>query len=105
MISMQMRADVAGFVGDALFAVEGLGQDAGRTGLADTPGAGEQEGVGHPAGVDGILQGAADMFLSGQLRKDWGRYFLARTSYDVPLDKGLNLAGHCVPPHGRLLAG
>jgi len=33
---------------------------------------------------------------------DWGRYFLARTSYDVPLDKGLNLAGHLVPPHGRM---
>jgi hypothetical protein len=35
------RTDVAGLMGNALFAVEGLGQDAGRTGLADTPGAGE----------------------------------------------------------------
>ena len=60
---------------NAQFAVERLGQDAGRTGLADAPGAGEQIGVRHPAGLDGILQGAADVFLSGQLRKGLGAVF------------------------------
>src|SRR5450631_1511109 len=33
---------------------------------------------------------------------DWGRYFLARTSYDVPLDKELNLAGHLCPRMGSV---
>jgi hypothetical protein len=54
---------------NTLFAVEGFCQDAGRAGLADSPGAGKQKGVRHPAGINGILQGAADMFLPGQLRK------------------------------------
>ena len=48
-------------------AVEGLGQDAGRRGLAGAPGAAEQVGVGHPAVADGVAQGEHDVVLAAYL--------------------------------------
>jgi len=62
-------------MGDPLLAVEGLGQDAGRAGLADPAGTGEEKGVRHPAGIDSVLQGAADMLLAGQFGKGLGTIF------------------------------
>ena len=49
------------------YAVEGLGQNAGRRGLADAAGAGEQVGVPDAVAGDGPLQGLGDVLLADQL--------------------------------------
>jgi hypothetical protein len=54
---------------DAALAVERLGQYAGSAGLAHPSCARKQKGVSDTPGIDGVLQGAADMLLAGQLRK------------------------------------
>jgi hypothetical protein len=56
-------ADAAGLGGDALVAVEGLGQDAGDGGLAHAAGAGEQVGVVQAVVVQGVHQGAQHVLL------------------------------------------
>ena len=63
------RARIAWFVVNSTLAVKCPGKNTGRTGLADTPGAGEQESVSYPTGVNSVLQGAADMFLPCQFRE------------------------------------
>jgi len=68
-------ADIAGFVSNPPFAIEGFGQDAGHTGLTHSAGTAEQKGVGHAAGIYGVLQGATDVILSGQISKGLGAVF------------------------------
>ena len=48
-------------------AVEGLGQDPGRRGLAGPPGPAEQVGVGHPAVADRVAEGEDDVVLAPHL--------------------------------------
>ena len=60
------RAFTAGMGAHALFAVQGLGQDAGDGGLAHAPGAGEQVGVVKPLVVECVAQRAHDRVLSDQ---------------------------------------
>ncbi len=50
-------------------AVEGLGQDAGRTGLARAPGPGKEVGVRDAPIAQGIAQGLGHMFLADNLVK------------------------------------
>ena len=71
-ISVQEGHSLQGWWREALFAVEGLGQDAGGGGLADSAGAGEEEGVMDPAGSDGICQRLADMLLPDQVLESSG---------------------------------
>ena len=60
------RAFAAGMGAHALFAVQGLGQDAGDGGLAHAPGTGEQVGVVKPLVVECVAQRAHDRVLSDQ---------------------------------------
>ena len=60
------RALTAGMGAHALFAVQGLGQDAGDGGLAHAPGTGEQVGVVKPLVVECVAQRAHDRVLSDQ---------------------------------------
>ena len=60
------RAFAAGMGTHALFAVQGLGQDAGDGGLAHAPGTGEQVGVVKPLVVECVAQRAHDRVLSDQ---------------------------------------
>ena len=63
-------ADVAHAAGRrrrAVFAVERLGEDAGRRGLADAAGAGEEVGVGDAVALEGVGQGAGDGFLADEV--------------------------------------
>ncbi len=48
-------------------AVQGLGQDSGRTGLSGAPSAAEQVGVGDAAGLNGPLQRLGDVLLADEL--------------------------------------
>ena len=61
------RADTARLAVVEVGAVEGLGQDAGRRGLAGAPGAAEQVGVGHPAVPHGVAQGQDHVVLAAHL--------------------------------------
>jgi hypothetical protein len=61
-----------------MLAVKRLGQDAGRAGLAYATGSGQQKGMGNPFPLNGILQGAADMLLSGQFGKGLGAIFTGK---------------------------
>jgi len=61
--------------GRSIIAIQGLGKNAGRTGLADATGSGEKEGMGNPAAIDGILQGLTDVFLADQVTKRLGPPF------------------------------
>jgi hypothetical protein len=58
-----------------MLTVKRLGQDTGRTGLTHPARAGKQEGMSHPAGINGILKRTADMFLTGQSGKGLGAIF------------------------------
>ena len=60
------RALTAGMRADALFAVQGLGQDAGDGGLAHAPGARKQVSVVKPLVVERVAQRAHDRVLSDQ---------------------------------------
>ena len=51
-------------------AVERLGQDPGRRGLAHAPGTGEQVGVAHAVGGDRVRQGLGDVLLADQVLED-----------------------------------
>src|SRR5262249_11618246 len=53
--------------GRAHYAVEARGQDAGRRRLADPADAGEQVGVGHAAGLDGVGQCPGDRLLADEI--------------------------------------
>ena len=59
----------AGRVGDAGFAVERLGQDAGDRRLADAAGAGEQVGVMKPPGAQSMRERAHHVILPDQGRE------------------------------------
>jgi hypothetical protein len=48
-------------------AVEGLGEDARRRGLADAAGAGEEEGVGDAVLFDGVGQRLGDVLLADEV--------------------------------------
>ena len=63
---------------DAARAVEALGEDARDGGLADAAGAGEQEGVMHPAALQRIAQRAHHVFLPDQLGKAPGSPFAGK---------------------------
>jgi len=64
-----------------------LGQNARRAGLTHATGAGKEKGMGNPPGFNGILQSAADMFLTGQVRKSLGTVFTGKD--DVGHEKHL----------------
>ena len=69
---VDLAADAAfstGFGGDALLAVERLGEDAGQRCLADAPRAGKQIGVVQPVVVQRVGESLHDMFLSHQFGK------------------------------------
>ena len=68
----------AGFGTAAAFAVERLGEDAGDGGLADATGAGEQEGVVHLAGFQGIGKRAHDVLLAHQFGEAPGAPFAGK---------------------------
>ena len=53
-------------------AVEGLGQDAGRRGLARAPGPAQQVGVGDGAVSYGVAQGGGDVVLAADLAEALG---------------------------------
>ena len=63
-ISRQFVHSLHGVGVGPLLAVERLGQDARRGGLADAAHAGEEEGVRDAAGADGVAQRARDVFLN-----------------------------------------
>src|SRR5690606_83118 len=56
----------AGFGSGAALAVQGLSEDAGDGGLADAAGAREQEGVVDAARLEGVGEGADDVFLADE---------------------------------------
>ncbi len=62
-------ANSAGFGRRSLFAVQRLGEDARRAGLAAAPGAGKQISVRDPAGLERLLERRGDKLLSRQLFK------------------------------------
>jgi len=55
--------------------VEGLGENAGRGGLADAPGTDKQEGMMNTPALYGIGQGPGDMVLSHHFVKGLGTPF------------------------------
>jgi hypothetical protein len=57
--------DITWLSSRAKLTIKRLGQNPGRTGFSNPPSAGKQEGMGHPPGINGILQGAANMLLTG----------------------------------------
>ena len=67
-------ADSAGLGRRAFFAVERLGQDAGRAGLAAAPGAGKKVGVGDTARFEGLFEGCGDKLLSRELLEGLGSF-------------------------------
>ena len=60
-------AFATGLRGHTRLTVQALGQDAGDGGLANTAGAGEQEGVVQSFLVDAVDQGTGYVFLADQL--------------------------------------
>jgi hypothetical protein len=61
------RTDIAGLGSRPLLTLKGLGENARSTRLTNTPGAGKQKRMGDPAGLDGILQCPAHMFLTDKV--------------------------------------
>ena len=66
------RAQVARLWGRPFFAVQGLGEYPGRSGLADAPGAREYLGVSYPVLGYGVLQCGCDMRLAYYIVKSLG---------------------------------
>jgi hypothetical protein len=74
-----LLADVVGLRGGSLLAVEGLGQHPGGGGLARPPGAAEQHGVVHLAGLDGVDQRSGHVVLAHDVREGlWAPFAVER---------------------------
>ena len=83
-----VRARAVGLpVGAELEAVQGLGEQAGRGGLAGAAGAGEEVGVAHAVFPQGVAQGGGDVLLALQLTEElWPILAVERLrSHDVAL--------------------
>jgi hypothetical protein len=70
-----VRAGVAGLGGRTLLAVEGLGENAGGSGLAGAARTHKEIGVRHAVLFDGAGQGVGDMALSHHIREGLGTVF------------------------------
>src|SRR5690606_22955622 len=84
------RALAAGLGAGPLLAVQRLGEDAGDGGLAHAAGAGEQEGMVDPPGIQGVAQGADHVLLPDELGE----------TLRAPL-AGKNQVGHRLTTFGR----
>jgi len=85
---------IAGSGSWPFFAIDCLGQDAGHGGLAHTPWAAEDQGMGQPVLLNCILQGLSYMTLPYHLFKGLGTEFSCKDQIQPQMPPHEFLKGH-----------